>query len=85
MFKHECLKAPKLNILKTITLLIKMKIRESKRFVVGWGREGNRMAFFITHSELPETMGDPIVCNPEKLSEKMVELADKIDKSRGKI
>lgn len=85
MLKDKRFKPPDLNILKVITLLIKMKIRESKRFIVGWGREGKRIAFFIKHSELPETIGNPIVCNSEDLPKKMVELADRIDKSRGKI
>jgi|GEM_PF-3315255 len=60
-------------------------INDSKRFLIGWGRQGNRMVFFLAHSELPETKSNPIVCSPEDLSQKMVELANKIDKTRGKI
>jgi len=61
------------------------KIIESERFVVGWGRQGKRIAFFIAHKDLPETIGDPLVCNPEDLPAKMIELADRVDKIRGKI
>ncbi len=60
-------------------------IESSRRFLVGWGRQGNRMVFFIAHNELPETKGNPIPCNPEDLPEKMVELANSIDRARGKI
>jgi len=60
-------------------------IKDTKRFLVGWGRQGNRMVFFIAHSELPETDSNPIVCNPDNFSQTMIELANRIDKSRGKI
>ena len=60
-------------------------IRTTKKFVVGWGRSGNRMAFFITHPELPETRITPIPCDPKDLQEQLVKLAHKIDKARGKI
>jgi hypothetical protein len=61
------------------------QIEKSRRFLVGWGRQGERMVFFIAHNELPETKSDPIICNPEDLSQKMVELAERIDRTRGKI
>jgi hypothetical protein len=60
-------------------------IKETRRFLVGWGRQGDRIAFFIAHRELPETEVNPIVCNREDLAQKMIELANKIDMARGKI
>ncbi|MEQ4489704.1 MAG: hypothetical protein AAC990_04995 [Dehalococcoides mccartyi] len=60
-------------------------VEDSRRFVVGWGRHGDRIQFFIAHSELPETKGHPIPCKPEELAEKMIELAERIDLARGKI
>ena len=56
-------------------------IIETKRFLVDWGRKGGRMEFFIQHKELPETF-PPVPCSPEDLSQKMVELANKIDSKR---
>lgn len=60
-------------------------IGKSRKFLVGWGRQGKRIAFFISHNELPETKGNPIPCDPQDLPQKMMELADRIDKARGKI
>ena len=58
------------------------KVTQSERFGVGWGRKGKRIAFFIYHKELGSV---PIPCNPEDLEIKLVELANKIDRKRGKI
>ena len=63
----------------------KKNIEDSRRFLVGWGRKDGRMVFFIAHSELPRTLGVPIPTNPEDLGKRMVELADEIDRARGKI
>lgn len=59
------------------------KVKESRRIIVGWGKKDGRRCFFIAHGELPETLGDPICCQPEDLPKKMMEVADRVDKIRG--
>jgi hypothetical protein len=59
-------------------------VKETEKFLVGWGTKGKRIAFFISHKELPDTMKSPIPCDPENLEAKMVELARKVDEIRGK-
>ena len=56
------------------------RVGKSKRFKVGWGRKDGRIAFFISHAELPEN----VVCDPKDLPKKMVKLANKIDRKRAK-
>ncbi len=58
-------------------------VSESDRFVVGWGRNGKRIAFFIHHAEIKD--GKSFVCSPKDLAKKMVELADQIDRQRGEL
>ena len=57
-------------------------IADAERFLVGWGRQGDRIAFFITHKELPDTKNNPIVCSPENVSQKLHELANQVDAIR---
>lgn len=56
------------------------KIGESKRILVGWGRKGNRVCYFLSHRKLR----DPICCNPEHLQIKMKALIDLIDGGKSK-
>lgn len=61
------------------------RVGESRRMVVGWGRgKDKRRCFFITHKDLPETQGNPICCDPEDLQERMMDVADRVDRKRGK-
>lgn len=57
-------------------------IGDTERFLVGWGRQGGRMAFFITHKELPDTKKNPIVCDPKEIGQKLPELANQVDAIR---
>ena len=62
-------------------------IKEARAFLVGWGRDKDRITFFLWHSELDGkgSMRDPIPISSDKIGEKLVELANEIDKKRGKI
>lgn len=56
------------------------KISESKRIVVGWGREGNRLCYFLRH----RTLKNSIPCSPEDLQSRMKALVDLIDGGKPK-
>ena len=58
------------------------KIGESRRVLVGWGRKGNRLCYFLTHKDIQETIEDPICCSPEHLNSKMEELVTLVDSKR---
>ena len=62
-------------------------IGEARAFLVGWGRDKDRITFFVWHSELEGkgSMSDPIPVSPGKIGDKLVELANVVDKKRGKI
>jgi len=63
------------------------RVGETKKFLIGWGRDKDRMIFFLSHPEL-EGKGserDPIPITFDKIGKKLVELANEIDKKRGKI
>jgi hypothetical protein len=49
------------------------KIGESKRFIVGWGRDkGGRICFFVSHKDI-NPQNDPVPINPEDLSSYMMD------------
>ncbi|MDD5546879.1 MAG: hypothetical protein PHO67_07015 [Candidatus Omnitrophica bacterium] len=52
-----------------------MKIGESKRILVGWGRKNGRICYFLSH----RTLKKAICCNPEHLQVKLKALTDSID------
>jgi len=60
------------------------KISDSERMLVGWGRDGDRLCYFISHKKIKDS---PICCNPEDLERKMKKIVDFIDtiKSQKKI
>lgn len=57
------------------------RISDSERMLVGWGRDGNRICYFISHKKIKDS---PICCNPEDLREKMKKIVDLIDKGKPK-
>jgi len=56
------------------------KIGDSKRILVGWGRQGNRLCYFLRHRTLKKT----IPCAPEDLQSRMKALVDLIDGGKPK-
>lgn len=57
------------------------KISDSERMLVGWGRDGDRLCYFISHKRIPNS---PICCNPEDLEDKMKKIVDSLDKVKPK-
>ena len=57
------------------------KISDSERMLVGWGRDGDRICYFISHKKIKDS---PICCNPEDLKDKMKRIVDLIDKGEPK-
>lgn len=57
------------------------KISDSERMLVGWGRDGDRICYFISHKKIKDS---PICCNPQDLEEKMKRIVDLIDKGKPK-
>lgn len=57
------------------------KISDSKRILLGWGRDGDRLCYFISHKKIKDS---PICCNPEDLEVKMKEAVDLIDNRKPK-
>lgn len=57
------------------------KISDSERMLVGWGRDGKRVCYFISHKKIKDS---PICCNPDDLKEKMKKIVDLIDKGKPK-
>ncbi len=56
------------------------KITECKRILVGWGRKGERINYFLSH----KTLKKRIYCKPEHLQNKMKALVDSIDGGKPK-
>lgn len=63
------------------------RVRDSRAFIINWGRKSGKIAFFVWHPELEGEGGKqhPIPVGPDKIGEKLVELAERVDKQRGKI
>jgi len=60
------------------------KIGDSKRILVGWGRKGDRLCYFLSHKAIKKTLKDPVCCSPEDLQVKMKDLVDSIDGGKSK-
>jgi hypothetical protein len=57
-------------------------IKTVKRFVVGWGRKGDRLTFFIQHKRIEN--GKRIPTNPEDLQERLTKFATRLDGGKPK-
>ncbi|OGX24810.1 MAG: hypothetical protein A2787_00780 [Omnitrophica WOR_2 bacterium RIFCSPHIGHO2_01_FULL_48_9] len=56
------------------------KISDSERILIGWGKDGKRICYFLSHKILE----GPIPCNPEDLQSKINKLVDTIDRRNHK-
>lgn len=61
-----------------------MQIKDTKRFLVGWGKAKGRIVFFVSHKYLPKTLTDPIVANPIDIARVLVNCVSEINKGRKK-
>jgi len=57
-------------------------IKDTKRFLVGWGGNKKYPTFFISHRDLPETQSGPIPTEPIDLARRMIDMIKGIEKSR---
>lgn len=57
------------------------KISDSERLLVGWGRDGDRLCYFISHKKVKDS---PICCDPEDLKDKMKKIVDFVDTTKFK-
>ena len=57
-------------------------MKESDRFLVGWGRKDGRLAFFISHRKIRN--GRTIPTDPKDLVQRLTEYATQIDGGKPK-
>lgn len=52
------------------------KISDSKRILVGWGRKGKKLIYFLSHNSLKKK----VICSSKDLQDKLEKLVTSIDK-----
>ncbi len=69
--------------LTLLTFQVK-RVGETRKFLVGWGHEKERMIFFLSHPGLDGkgSEHEPIPISSDKTGDKLVELAREIDRKR---
>jgi len=60
------------------------KIRESKRFVIGWGKKDGRLCFFVSHKDINRPQ-DPRPIDPKDLVQYLKEAVEYIENSKRSI
>ena len=60
-------------------------IQDTRRILIGWGtgKDGS-IRFWVSHKDLPETLRDPIGCDPLEVAKVLVGCVKKINKIRKK-